>query len=318
MGKVRNVVISSLATVGLVAGVLVGGQVMDRKQADSIVEDNIAKMEIDDSYYLENNALAFAQYDIRQVDTSRPVIMYLDSSDFSELEFNVIQDVLNNLNEVFERMHSDIRVQATYGEEVPNFQIFDANSIVCRKSFTIDSSVAAYAYINRDLLEMKYNYDSFHKYSYGAKAFLHETMHFFGLGDSYMVEGNQTPSIMHALGSDYQTPFLSVNDMKMLASMYGHFETEQDWQEFVYFAEQKEKAVLEEYDKVAWAVDTPLKPRMNYTVARRILNNYVDESYFTEHYSDEMAEMTEWEERLMLGDLMPESYFEERFGGKEK
>ena len=75
------------------------------------------------------------------------------------------------------------------------------------------------------------------KSCYGGVIFLHEVLHFFGLGDAYLVENCTTPSVMHEFFDPYKTNNLSANDIKMLASIYGNFENSEELDEFLCFAD---------------------------------------------------------------------------------
>ncbi len=229
MNKLRIVLITLTAASVITSGILL---VCAKNKNDKInnIENYIDIMNIDDRYYLR----ADDSFYFSNINEHKPVEIFLVG--FTDKEEKIINAVLADLNEVFFRMHSNIVLHAHVSLNKPI--CYNQNVIVCERLEKLSKpNVAGTAFVEDNYIQIYSKIPIDSKNSKGASIFLHEVLHFFGLGDAYLVEDCETASIMHIFENPFRTTFLSTNDIKMLASIHGKFKTQEEITEFLNFTE---------------------------------------------------------------------------------
>lgn len=245
MKKLRSVIIT-LTAASVIATSVVFYFASTKHDKINDIENYIETMNIDDSYYLRaDNNFYFSK-----INENKPVELLLIG--FNEKELEIVNEILSDLNLVFSKMNANIRVYATIIKN-DNILRFNSNIIICERLENLKKpNVAGTAFIGENYIQLYSKIPIDSKISQGGTIFLHEVLHFFGLGDAYLIEDCESESIMHNFENPLRTNFLSTNDIKMLASMFGKFENENEVAKFLEFAENFGAKSQNRYEMVVW------------------------------------------------------------------
>ena len=254
-GKLKKAIAISSLTLGILAGAVFSPTPTDKSlPTKAEIVENLETFGADTSYLCNYSGIQNTPFTRIKMDTSKPLTFCL-SENYSDEEVAFIQYIIDDLNLIFEHINPNYKFELQKG--VPTGAVFDNNTIpIVRREncgkiiYDGFSEAAGWAMrvptLNLDgtmsfrlaNISVKNTGDPItFKYSEEMVTTAHEILHMVGLGDAYIVEGQTAPTIMQS-DCGLNHGFFMENDLYLLASLYGKFNSNEDYQNFVNFAQE--------------------------------------------------------------------------------
>ena len=255
-GRIKKAIAAGAITAGVLASALISPTPTDKSlPTKQEVVNNLETFGADTSYLYNYSGIENIPLTRLKIDTSKPLTFCL-SDNYSDEEVAFIQYIIDDLNLIFEHINPNYKFNLQKG--VTKGSILDNNTIpIVRRdncgvvlyddfqqacgwamrvpTFNLDGTMS-FNLTNISVLNTGETITW--KYSQQMAITTHEIFHMLGIGDAYIIEGITTPTRMNSTGIDCSHGFFMENDLYLLASLYGKFETQQDYDNFIKFTKE--------------------------------------------------------------------------------